>query len=134
MGKFPPELLIIILIGGLLLLNFLAQRVAARQQQQQQEEMAKQAEPPAPDEPLPDIWGRTQPAPAAALPAMPVRPVAEPPIAVHARARRHGARSFLQGRSNLQRAMVVMTVLGPCRAMEPPAGDATGSSPGRPTR
>ncbi len=128
MGKFPPELLIIILIGGLLLLNFLAQRVAARQQQQQQ------AEPPAPDEPLPDIWGRTQPAPAAALPAMPVRPVAEPPIAVHARARRHGARSFLQGRSNLQRAMVVMTVLGPCRAMEPPAGDATGSSPGRPAR
>lgn len=130
MGKFPPELLIIILIGGLLLLNFLAQRVAARQQQE--EEMAKQAEPPAPDEPLPDIWGRTQPAPA--LPAMPVRPVAEPPIAVHARARRHGARSFLQGRSNLQRAMVVMTVLGPCRAMEPPAGDATGSSPGRPAR
>lgn len=134
MNKLPPDLLIyILIIGGILLFNFLTQRAAARRQQE--EEAAKQAEPPAPEEPLPDIWGRAQTAPAAE-PQLAARPVparvgAEPSIAAEGRHRRPGARSLLQGTRNLQRAMVVLTVLGPCRAMEPPGGAAEGTAPGR---
>ncbi len=134
MNKFSPDLLIyILIIGGVLLFNFLTQRAAARRQQE--EEAAKQAEPPAPDEPLPDIWGSAQTAPAAepqpvALP-VPARVRAAPLVAAEVRHRRSAARSLLKGTRNLQRAMVVLTVLGPCRAMEPPGGGAVGTSPGR---
>ncbi len=132
MNKFSPDLLIYVLIvGGILLFNILTQRAARRQQ----EERSKDAEPPAQDEPLPDIWGRAQTAPAAeplsvALP-VPARVGAAPLVAAEVRRRRSGARSLLKGTQNLRRAMVVMTVLGPCRAMEPLGGAAAGHRAGR---
>jgi len=129
-NKFSPDLLIyILIIGGIVLFNFLTQRAAARRRQE--EAAAQQAEPPAPEEPLPDLWGRTQTAPAAEPSPEPARVAAAPFVAPEVRRRRSGARSLLAGTQNLRRAMVAMTVLGPSRAMEPPSGAAGGTSPGR---
>lgn len=131
MNKFSPDLLIyVLIIGGIMLFNFLTQRAAAARRQQE-EAAAQQAEPPAPDEPLADIWERTQAAPAAEPPPAAVFVSAAPIVALEVRGRRSGARSLLTGTQNLQRAMVLLTVLGPCRAMQPPGGAAAGTSPGQ---
>lgn len=130
MNKFSPDLLIyILIIGGIVLFNFLMQRAAARRRQE--EAAAQQAEPPAPDEPLPDLWGRTQTALAAEPLPEPALVAAAPFVAADVRRHRSGARTLLKGRQNLQRAMVLLTILGPSRAMEPPGGAAAGTSPGR---
>lgn len=130
MNKFSPDLLIyILIIGGIVLFNFLTQRAAARRRQE--EAAAQQAEPPAPDEPLPDLWGRTQTAPAAEPLAEPARVAVAPFVAPEVRRRRSGARSLLTGTQNLRRAMVVLTVLGPCRALDPAGAAAAGSLPGQ---
>jgi hypothetical protein len=73
------------------------------------------------EEELPqDVWGRT-PAPAsAAAPVPPPRSPAplrtEPPMPQ----RLHPARALLKDKRDLRRAVVLMTILGPCRAQEPP--------------
>jgi hypothetical protein len=79
--------------------------------------------PSAQDEALPDFWGRKAPASVArAVPAMSAE-----------RGHRTGAPAFVQpprrapsgalfgSRRDLRRAIVLMTVLGPCRAEDPPA-------------
>ena len=130
MNKFSPDLLIyILIIGGIVLFNFLTQRAAARRRQE--EAAAKQAEAPAPDEPLPDLWGRTQAAPMDESLPKPARVAAPPIVAQQVRRRRSGTRALLQGTQNLRHAMVVLTVLGPCRALDPAGGAAAGFAPGK---
>ncbi len=145
MDKLSPDMLIYILvIAGILIFNYLAQRAAAKRQQ---EEPAS-GEPPAQPDPFEEIFGRKGSIPAGELPpeSLPalVRVYEAPPapvpvaearrVAVSAAAprRRSAARALLQGKGNLQRAVVVMTVLGPCRAMEP-GGAAHGGALGRPS-
>ncbi len=130
MNKFSPDLLIyILIIGGIMLFNFLTQRAAARRRQEEAAaERAEQAEAPAPEEPLADIWGRTQAAPAAEPLPVPARVDAAPIVAAQVRRRRSGTRALLHGTQNLRHAMVVLTVLGPCRALDPAGGAAAGSS------
>lgn len=125
MNKFSPDLLIYgLLILGVLIFNYLAQRAAKRRQNE-----SADREPPEQAKPLPEIWGRAQPAPAAVPPPgvmpMPAPAPEAPPVAEEAPRRRSAARSFLRGRGNLRRAMVVMTVLGPCRAQELPGAPAS---------
>jgi hypothetical protein len=120
MERFPSELLYVLAFLAIILFNFIAQRAARRRQQQAQ---AEESVPPAPapieEETLEDIWGRTAAAPSAAAavprPApAPVRP--EPPLP----RRVHPVRALLKDKRDLRRAVVLMMVLGPCRAQEPP--------------
>ncbi len=102
---------------GFLLFNYIIQQAAKRARQQQEEEQARQEEAaPAEDEPLEDIWGRKPQAslPAVAAPVEPPRRVAAIPAAPAP-----APRLLFRTRQDLRHAVVVMTVLGPCRALEP---------------
>jgi hypothetical protein len=121
MERFPVELIYVLVFLGIVLFNFMRQ-LAARRRQQEEEAQAKTAAPaPAEEQALEDIWGRT-PAPAAPAAAViatrPAPPAirAEPP----APRRLHPVRALLQDRRDLRRAVILMMVLGPCRAQEPP--------------
>jgi len=116
MERFPVELLYALAIAGFFLFNMLAQRAARRRQR---EEQAAQPEPVA-EEPLEDIWGRT-PAPAPAPASVVLAPPPPPPVRVAPAPRRmHPVRALLNDPRDLRRAVVLMMVLGPCRAQEPP--------------
>jgi hypothetical protein len=134
-NQLSPDLLIYVLvILGILLFNYLARQGARRRQDE-----PAGGEPPAQEEPLEQIFGRAR----RALPGDPLR--AQPPVparvdevrsvVAEVPRRRSIARPLLKGRQNLQRAFIVMTVLGPCRALEPPGaapgGAGAGTSPGR---
>ncbi len=135
MSQLSPDLLIYVLvILGILFFNYLARKAP----RQQQDESAR-GEPPAQDKPLEEIFGRARLGPAAhplpGAPPVPARLAEARPVAAEDPRYRSTARSFLSGTRNLRRAFVVMTVLGPCRALEPPSappgGSAAGTSPGR---
>lgn len=119
MGKPGSDLLFyILIIGGFLLFNYLARTLArkAREQQEAAEREAAQAQPAEAEEPLEDPWGRPLAAPVPApQPAVRHAPAALAPQARHARA----PHALFRTRQDLRRAIVVMTVLGPCRALEP---------------
>jgi hypothetical protein len=124
MPKSGSELLFLaLIIGGFMLFNYVAQQLAKKAREQQQaaeaEPAAEVSAPPPGDEPLEDIWGRapvtppTAPAPVAGVP----EPRTAPPRPLPSR-RRSRARLF-RTRKDLRHAIVLMTVLGPCRALEP---------------
>jgi len=125
MERFPVELIYVLVFLGIVVFNFMRQ-LAARRRQQEEEAQAQAAAPaPAEEQPLEDIWGRTPapaaPATAAAAAVIVTRPAppairAEPP----APRRLHPVRALLQDRRDLRRAVILMMVLGPCRAQEPP--------------
>jgi len=121
MERFPVELLYVLGFIAIVLFNFIAQRAARRRQQQEQAEAPIPSPPPAVEEELPeDYWGRTPtpPPPAAVLAPRPAPP---PVLAPPPRPRRvHPVRALLKDRRDLRRAVVLMMVLGPCRAQEPP--------------
>lgn len=129
MNSFPTELIYILIFGAILLFNYVMQQAARRRQSE-----LPRDEPPQ-DEPLPEIWGRAPPIPAALpVPAASVEPVrrSEAPSASSPLPRRRFARRSLMGtRREVQNAIVIATILGPCRALEPPGGAAVGTSPGR---
>lgn len=116
MNEFPPELLIYAAIFiGILLFNYFVQRIA--KWQKQQEELPRPEARPREQRRVETVR-RVRPAPVLrSVPAMPdvrSRRLETPVVR-----RRPVARSFLRGRQNLRRAIVVMTVLGPCRAEKP---------------
>ena len=121
MGKSGSELLVYgLIIAGFLLFNYLARRLAqkAREQQEAAERAAAQAPPAEAEGELEDVWGRAPAARPAALRVPEQRapaPVAAPPLEQPA-ATRH---RLFRTRQDLRRAIVLMTVLGPCRALEP---------------
>ena len=117
MDRFPVEIIYVLAFLGFVLFNVLTQMARRRRQEE-----APADEPPSPaaDEPLEDVWGRVPaPAPVAAMP-----PVAAPrpaPLPAPAPPRlAHPVRALLRDRSDLRRAVVLMMVLGPCRAQDPP--------------
>ena len=125
MGKSGSELLVYgLIIAGFLLFNYLAQQLAKKTREQQEaaareaaEREAAQAPPVAPQEALEDIWGRHPAAPVAATQVPEQRPV---PRGVPPPARPAATRRLFRNRQDLRHAIVLMTVLGPCRALEPP--------------
>jgi hypothetical protein len=93
------------------------QQAARRRQAEEQAQAAQQPAPlPLEDQPLEDVWGRAP----AAVPAPPPLAV-QPPRRSEAPAPLglHPARALLKDRRDLRRAVVLMMVLGPCRAQEP---------------
>jgi len=133
---FPVELLYVLAFAGFILFNYLVSRAARRRQQEEQaqaeaEAAAQPAPPPAEEEPFEDYWGRAAaPAPApppAVVVSQPIRPAPPAP----APRRLHPARALLRDKRDLRRAVVLMMVLGPCRAQEPlePAGPQPQTKP-----
>jgi hypothetical protein len=143
MQGLPTELLYLLIFGAVLLFNFFTQQAARRRQaeaQQQQEEALEVAQDdPAPDEPIPDFWGRApeslEALPAPAMPAEPIRRTTVPIASPARRSKRFSRESLLGSRRDMQNAIVVAMILGPCRALEPPGtspgGAAVGTAPGR---
>lgn len=123
MAQTGPELLILFLIiAGFMLFNHLAQKAAKRLREQQQaaerDAAARAAGAPEEEEPLEDIWGRPvspPPPPPAPIETVPA------PLVVHAAPAppRRAAHPLFRTPQDLRRAVIVMTVLGPCRALEP---------------
>ncbi len=112
-------LIIALIIAGFMLFNHLAQRAARRMREQQEaaerEAAAHATAAPGEEEELEDIWGRPAappPAPLETAPAPRVEPVAPPPPPA--------AHRLFRTPQDLRHAVIAMTVLGPCRAQEPP--------------
>jgi hypothetical protein len=117
MPKSGSELLFLgLIIAGFMLFNYLAQQVAKKAREQQ--EAAAAAPPPPEDEPLEDVWGRA-PAPPPAAPAPVARAVPPPQARPPLPPRRRSVARLFRTRKDLRHAIVLMTVLGPCRALEP---------------
>ena len=125
MKNLPEELIYVLVFGAILLFQYLMKRFGPQQQPDEapQEAPLPQEKPTAQEEFLPDIWGR-----APAVPA--VSPVAAAsdirfgrsgaPGASTALAQRRFSRKALMGnRRDVQNAIVIATILGPCRAYEP---------------
>jgi hypothetical protein len=124
MERFPPELLYVLIFLGIVVFQFFARRL--QQRAQQAEEAARPAPPAAEEPPLEDVWGRTPvrtevPQPVAALAPPPAPPVASAPPSSR---RLHPARALLGNPRDLRRAVVLMMVLGPCRADAPQERDS----------
>jgi hypothetical protein len=121
MERFPVELLYVLGFIAIVLFNFIAQRAARRRQQAEEAQAAPppaQPAAPPPEEPLEDIWGRTPAAARAPAPVARVAPLPAP--SAEPSRRRFPVRALLDDRRGLRRAIILMTVLGPCRAQEPP--------------
>lgn len=112
MNSFPTELIYVLVFGVIVLLQYLMKRIGPQQQQESeqdepdpefpQQEQANSEIPPvstAPD----TRFGRS--APPVDSPALPQR--------------RFSRQSLMGNRRAVQNAIVIATILGPCRAHEP---------------
>jgi hypothetical protein len=134
MNSFPDELIYVLIFAALLLFQYVVQRIRRRRQQSE----APQEEPLPQDESLPEIWGRAPAIPAVS--PVPVERVGRSEALAASAAiprRRSAVRSLLRTKRDLRRAIIIMTILGPCRAFEPfdirqlpTAGDAPSSHGG----
>ena len=112
MDRFPTELIYVLMFAAVVLFQYLIKRFAPREQQE-----------PAQDEQLAQIPEEVQPAPASA----PVSDVAfghfgrteAPSVSSAPSRRRFSRRSLLGTRQEVQNAIVIATILGPCRAYQP---------------
>ena len=112
-----------LLIAGFLLFNYLLQRAAQRARQRQEHEQAQQQEaPPSPDdEQIDSGWGR-RPAVdhrSTSGSAEAMRRVETSAAAAAPPSRRPSPKTLFRSTHDLRHAIIVMTVLGPCRALEP---------------
>lgn len=135
MKGFPPELIYVLIFVGI----FLVQHLMKRRGSQEPWESSQDARvPQTPYEISPDFAGLEQATPMAWSPSRASvdqlgRP--EAPAALRARPRRRFARQSLMGtRRDVQNAVVIATIMGPCRALEPPGGAAAPTSPRRAAR
>ena len=116
MPKSTSELLLYgLLIGGFLLFNYVTQQLAKKARQEEEAEAA-----PLPgDGPPQDIWGRAPAeAPATPEPVAPGVPARRAEVPAQPR-RRTTPGLLFRTRKDLRHAVVLMTVLGPCRALKP---------------
>jgi hypothetical protein len=123
MGLF--DLVIIALfVGGFMLLSQLLKRAVNRARRQEELQRAQQAAPLPEDASRDATWGSGpqadpwQGATTAELERRlePIAPGFAPPRP------RHASNALFRSRRDLRHAVVVMTVLGPCRALESPGG------------
>jgi len=121
MQGLPPELIYVLIFGAILLFQYMTKRIAQPAPQ-----------PSAPDEEPEELFDAVReipplaPPPLASVPtagqAVPVGHFgrAEAPRASPALARRRFSRRSLMGtRREVQNAIVIAAIVGPCRAFEP---------------
>jgi hypothetical protein len=135
MKGLPPELIYVLIFVGIILFQILTKR----RRSPDPRESGQGARVPQPtdgistmmarlEQPDPMAWGSSRPS---------VDPPArtDAPAAIRVRPRRRFARQSLMGtRRDVQNALVIATILGPCRALEPPGGEAASTTPPRASR
>lgn len=127
MPQSIPDIVVYgVIVAAFLLFNYVGQWLAnkSRRQQQQEAELERLTQAQAAAEQQDYAWGAANGA--ASLPVEPPTVVtydmapAAPAGVLDAPQRPDAfARSLLRSRKELRRAIVLMTVLGPCRALEP---------------
>lgn len=123
MDRFPVELLVygaIFLV--ILMFNYLSRRAQSQKPQPESEYEPSPQERPYPEyQPTPEFWGRGMP-PAEAMQPSPPVPVEHVqrmrPPATRLAPKRYTRRSLFGSKNDLRRAVVLMTVLGPCPGAE----------------
>jgi hypothetical protein len=129
MRGFPPELIYFLIFIAIFLFQFL-KKMAARQAEQ--EAPPEVVRPPRvayptsfefPDVPeaAPATW--SAPPPVSATDFGRRRP-AVPVVARPRRQRRYSRQALFGTPQDVRKAVVIATILGPCRALEPPGSDA----------
>jgi hypothetical protein len=114
MNGFPTELLFALVLAGVMFVQHLMKRSGHWPQSDDEAQAAPVTEvAPGEQDPLPC-------APRASLPDLPAIPEAGAARAKAKARQRMTVRALLDDGQDLQRAVVGMTVLGPCRALEPP--------------
>jgi hypothetical protein len=130
MKGFPQELIYVLIFLGILLVQYLIKR---RGSQAPPEPSQDAGVPQTPYEIPPDFAGLEQATPMVSSPSRESadrfgRP--EAPAALRARPRRRFDRQSLMGtRWEVQNAVVIATIVGQCRALEPPGDAAAPTSP-----
>lgn len=123
MNSVPVELLYALIFAAVLLVQYLMKRLGGWPQPADalQEAPAPEELPPERDLPVPASWASVLEVPALSLAA------AERAVRLEATAanaaiprQRSASRTLLGGGQDLRRAIVGITLLGPCRAQEPP--------------
>jgi hypothetical protein len=132
MQGLPTELLYLLIFGAVLLFNFFTQRAARRRQAEAQQQQEEAQDDPAPDEPIPDFWGRApgslETFPVPATPAEPIHRPALPIDSAVRRRKRFSKASLFGTKRDVQNAVVIATILGPCRGSEPPGAAPTSAA------
>ncbi len=135
MKGLPPELIYVLIFAGIILFQILTKRRRSPDPQGS----GQDARVPQPADEIstmmaeleqldPLAWGSSRPSV-----EPPVR--TEAPAALRTRPRRRFARQSLMGtRRDVQNAFVIATILGPCRALEPPGCEAASTTPPRAAR
>lgn len=112
MDRFPTELIYVLMFAAIVLFQYLMKRFAPQEQRQA-----------AQDEGIAQVPEDTQPAPApsplSGVAAGHFGRTAAASVSPALSRRRFSRRSLLATRREVQNAIVVATILGPCRADEP---------------
>lgn len=123
MNSAPAELLYALLFAAVLLVQYLMKRFGGRPQPDDAlpEAHIPEEQPPEREASGPGNWGRVPEVPAVSLAAAEwAARLKAPADSAGVPRQRSAARSLLNGGQDLRRAIVGMTLLGPCRAQEPP--------------
>jgi len=111
MKNLPEELIYVLVFGAILLFQYLMKRFGPKQQKSPQ------------DEPVPEIPEQEQAAPETSLvsTASDIRfgRSGAPSASTALAQRRFSRRALMGNRRDVQNAIVIATILGPCHAFEP---------------
>lgn len=114
-NEFPSGLWLYVLISAALLLNYAIRRIEAWHKRQEQ--LSRSGEPTPTVQQAAEATRRVRRS-MAGEPAIAVRR-GETPMPAPVTHPATDARSLVTGRRNLRRAVIAMTVLGPCRSHQP---------------
>ncbi len=127
MKGIPPELFYALIFVGVILFQIMKRR---REAQAPDGSGESDGEPPVPDERFLDFGKLEQAAPLAWSPPSLPTPASraasprEANVVAAGSRRRFSRQSLFRNRLDVQNAVVIATILGPCRAAEPPGGAA----------
>ena len=116
MDRFPTELIYVLIFAAIVLFQYLVKRFAPQEQEQQQQESAQDEQAAQYEEEARPVQ---MPFPAADAAVGHFGRSAAPSVSPALSRRRFSRRSLLGSRREVQNAIVIATILGPCRAFEP---------------
>ncbi len=128
MKNIPEELIYVLIFGAILAFQYLMKRFGPQPQPDEAPPQAPQPQeqPAAQENVLDDIWGRS-PAVPAVSPAAAISDIGfgrsealgATVMLARRRSRRFSRSALMGNRREVQNAIVIATILGPCRAYEP---------------
>ena len=115
MKSFPPELIYGLIFVAIMLFQFMMKKLGQNVQQEPQESMPDEGLLEYPEEVTQTAAVPATPKPAFGTFARTTAPQAAPPPA----RRRFSRKSLMGNRREVQEAVAIASILGPCRAFEP---------------